>query len=250
MKTAAPALNRVKEFIHHVTAGVGAWLKAGEVLAEIVEVEGMGALHDIQLQCPGLSRTTLEIFLSIGRREIYPMLAWNPTAGAEHLARLPYADQERYYAEGIPVVEDEGVEIIAAAALTHRQCQQVFDGCLIRSERQQRNWIEREERERLARSKTRKALPLSPKQRPPSHGMTGFDADTAIVRKPAMSLDELAKATPLELLKASLDQAHLALVEARRHLASVKPKSRHDDFITAGLSIVGKMRFAVNNGDL
>lgn len=245
-------ISRTKEFIHYITAGVGAWMKAGEVLAEIVEEEGLGALHDIQLQCPGLSRSTLEIFLSIGRREIYPMLAWNPTPGAERLARLSYDQQERYYAEGVPVVEGDsnGVEIIAVAALTHRQCLQVFDGCLIRSERQQSNWLQKEERERMARQSARSSLP-KPKYRPPSHGdMTGFDADTAIVRKSAMSLDELAAATPLELLKSSLDQAHLSLVEARRYLEKVKKNSRADDFITAGLNSVGNLRFAVNNGEL
>lgn len=252
MLSLAQNTEKIDSFVQHVTAGVHSWMAAGELLVEMVAESGEDALLAIQVKCPGLNRDTLDLFLSIGRREIYPMLALDSSPGAEFLAALDYDSQEKYYEEGILVADKYGEDepdVTPVGSLTVWECRQVFDGGRIRTVEEQGVWLRQQEMERLKRKETR-PKPV-PKYRPPCSGdRTGFDADKEIVARSPMSLEELATATPLQLLVASLEQAHIALLDARRHLEKVKKGSAKDDLITVGLNAVGKLRYAASNSEL
>lgn len=247
----------IESFIAHVTVGVNMWAEAGQILVRLVDEKGGDILRQIEEKCPGLCRETLDLFLKIGRREIYPMLAIDHSCGVEYLAALPYDMQEKVYAEGVLVVDRYGEEepqITPIGRLTSLECEQVFNGVYVRTAEEQEVWLRKRERENekkraeaAAKQLHRKSLKFTPIVR---GDRSGFDADAAIITKSTMSLDELKQATPAQLLTAALEQAHIALLDARRHLDKVKKNSAKDAHITIALSHVGQLRYAASNGEL
>lgn len=246
----APAIQstaRIEQFIQRVNAGVSAWQEAGRLLVDLVEEEGQVILTEIQQRCPGLSFDTLELFLSIGRREIYPLLACDDSKGAEYLAGLPYDIQETLYRDGVTVVDEGGESVVPVGKLTSWECRQVFDENKVRTPREQRAWRAEEERNRILRARDR----ASRKTRHIDTGSSakGWEPDAYVIKSP-VSLDELKAATPLQLLKLALDQAHSAMMDARRHLEKMKTGAREDGLVTTTLNTIGQLRFAVNSGEI
>jgi hypothetical protein len=241
--------NKIDSFLEQVLSGVEAWTQAGALLVELVNECGEGVLSKVERKCPGLNLATLDLFLSIGRRELFPLLAWDESKGAEYLAGLPYDDQERLYKEGVILVERDNDKwnetLTPISQLTAWECKQVFDEHRLRNAREQRAWLLQRERERNHQIELRRKAPkkISSAFIP---NRSGYEPDTVAETK----FEALKDAQPVDLLKQALEQAHVCLLESRRHLHKIKPASKLDDFITAGLNVIGRIRNAVNEGSI
>ena len=246
---------RIAEFSSLINQGITSWTKAGELLVELENQMGEDALMAVTTRCPGLSYDALQLFLRIGRREIHPMLTLNTSVANEYIAALPYEQQEMILKEGAVLLEEDGERtIVPADTLTSRQCEQLFDNNTLRTIRQQRLWLDAQEKERVER---KLRLQAAVKSRAGVRNIIdtgsrkGYEPDDRLpVVKSVVSLDELKDATPQQLFKLTLDQAHVALMDARRHLSHIaKPGNPQDDLITIALNAVGKLRYAANNPD-
>lgn len=243
---------KIAEFSSLISQGVVAWTKAGELLVELENQMGEDALMAVTARCPGLSYDALQLFLRIGRREIHPMLAISNNVASEYIAALPYEQQELVLKEGVVLLEEDGERTVAPVdTLTSRQCERLFNNNTIRSIREQRLWLEMQERERIERKNKLQAAYRARGSNIDTGSRKGYEPDCRLpVVKSAVSLDELKDATPHQLFKMSLDQAHVALMDARRHLGHIaKPGNPQDDLITIALNAVGKLRYAANNPD-
>lgn len=247
--------SEIHRFTRLVADGVESWVAAGEILARLVSESGEEIYEIISASVPGLSRETLELFTAIGRREIYPLLAMEESEGANHLAGLPYEQQELFYREGVPLVDRDGdewsVEITPVNRLSRRECLQVFDANRIRTEKEQRAWITEQERRRQMDREKARAKPAAHKAHTICRGdMSGHEPDRPIVTRSPVSLDALAKATPIELFRLALDQAHAAMMDARRHLTTLRKNSPKDSLISSALNCIGQLRFAANQNEI
>lgn len=243
---------RIAEFSSLINQGITSWTKAGELLVELENQMGEDALMAVTSHCPGLSYDALQLFLRIGRREIHPMLTLNTSVANEYIAALPYEQQEMILKEGAVLLEEDGERtIVPADTLTSRQCEQLFDNNTLRTIRQQRLWLDAQEKERVERKLRLQATYRARGGNIQTGSRKGYEPDDRLpVVKSAVSLDELKDATPHQLFKMSLDQAHVALMDARRHLSHIaKPGNPQDDLITIALNAVGKLRYAANNPD-
>ena len=243
---------RIAEFSSLINQGITSWTKAGELLVELENQMGEDALMAVTSHCPGLSYDALQLFLRIGRREIHPMLTLNTSVANEYIAALPYEQQEMILKEGAVLLEEDGERtIVPADTLTSRQCEQLFDNNTLRTIRQQRLWLDAQEKKRVERKLRLQATYRARGGNIQTGSRKGYEPDDRLpVVKSAVSLDELKDATPHQLFKMSLDQAHVALMDARRHLSHIaKPGNPQDDLITIALNAVGKLRYAANNPD-
>ena len=96
---------------------------------------------------PSVNPALLQRMEMSGLGRLHPkLLSMFPTAGTRHLERLPFELQERFLEEGVPLVlvKDGRVEILKAKVenLMPVQVSQVFDRDHIRTEAEQRLWIE------------------------------------------------------------------------------------------------------------
>lgn len=244
--------DRIAEFSSLINQGITSWTKAGDLLVELEHQMGEDALMAVTARCPGLSYDALQLFLRIGRREIHPMLTLNTSVANEYIAALPYEQQEMILKEGAVLLEEDGERtIVPADTLTSRQCEQLFDNNTLRTIRQQRLWLDAQEKERVERKLRLQATYRARGGNIQTGSRKGYEPDNRLpVVKSTISLDELKDATPQQLFKLTLDQAHVALMDARRHLAHIaEPNSPLDDFISVALNAVGKLRYAANNPD-
>ena len=134
----------IKEFIELFSKGVEAWIRAGEILVQLVEDDPHVYDYIIQ-KCPTLNAGILGRFEQMGRKTLHPQLLLTASPGCDKLRKLPYSMQERYLTEPVPVVvhTDNGPDIllIEAKNMTKEQANQVFAPGRIRTEGEQRAWI-------------------------------------------------------------------------------------------------------------
>lgn len=91
---------------------------------------------------PWLSAYSIRQFGRIGT-SIHPKLFLSSSVGAQALKRMPYAIQEKYSVEPVPVLISKGEKLlIDIHNLTPDQTAQVFNGKEIRELPAQRAWIE------------------------------------------------------------------------------------------------------------
>ena len=135
---------KIEAFINLFREGVEAWIKAGEILVELVE-EDPKAYDDLIKACPTLNAGILSRFEQMGRKQLHPQLLLGSSAGFAKLKRLPYSLQERYLNEPIPVVidTDAGPDklLVKARDMTPDQANQVFSGSRLRTEGEQRAYL-------------------------------------------------------------------------------------------------------------
>lgn len=133
---------KVREFATLVSAGIDAWVKAGEVLVEMVD-GNPNAYSIILRECPHLSVDMLLAFEKIGRREIYPYLLLENCPGARMLAKLPFVLQNKYYKEPVEVLVGwmNGKPIVAKKEMrlmTKPEAERVFTANGVRSIEEQK----------------------------------------------------------------------------------------------------------------
>jgi hypothetical protein len=142
MKTLQQHNNDAQAFIEAVTRGIAAWVEAGQIAARAIE-ENPNFIDEVCDLCPDITPEAVKRFQAIGLRKLHPQLAISETPGARRLRKLPYSLQEKYVKEPLPLLTSGG-EILSVdfRNLTPDQLAQVFDGDRVRSEAEQRAFIE------------------------------------------------------------------------------------------------------------
>lgn len=134
----------ILQFIALFKQGVEAWIKAGEILVELVEDDPHAYDYIIQ-QCPQINAGILGRFEQMGRKTLHPQLLLTSSPGFSKLQRLPFSMQERYIEEPIPLVvhTDDGTDILLVQAknMTKEQASQCFGTGRIRTEGEQKAWL-------------------------------------------------------------------------------------------------------------
>lgn len=144
MSTKEVASNKLEELRRCIFAGIESWVKAGEIVVELFDTQAC-TVEDICKEIPGLSKDIVFKFEAIGRKSIFPKLLLSTSAGSRALSRMPIAEQEKYFADPIPVLVSINGEydilLVKCDDLTPAQCRQVF-GNTMRDKAGQRAWIE------------------------------------------------------------------------------------------------------------
>ena len=135
---------KITEFITLFKEGVNAWIKAGEILVDLVENDPHSYDYIIQ-SCPQLNAGILGRFEQMGRKTLHPQLLLTASPGFARLTRLPFSMQERYIEEPIPLIvhTDEGTDVLLVKAkdMTKEQASQVFAPGRLRTEGEQKAWL-------------------------------------------------------------------------------------------------------------
>lgn len=135
---------RIQTFIDLFKQGVEAWIKAGEILVELVEDDPHVYDYIIQ-ECPTLNAGILGRFEQMGRKILHPQLLLSASPGFNKLRRLPISMQERYITEPVPIIVHTGegtdVLLVKAKDMTKEQADQVFAPGRIRTEGEQKAWL-------------------------------------------------------------------------------------------------------------
>ena len=146
MNIEKPLREKIEQFKSVLFEAGDGLLKAGKIVCEIVDShpEGLDAICKL---CPEFSPEFIKRFEDIGRLKIHPQLMFTGGPGVERLRKLPYSLQEKHLIEPLPLVilkEKGGVEILQVDVrnLDAAQAGQIFTQTGIRSEAEQRAWIE------------------------------------------------------------------------------------------------------------
>lgn len=131
-------------FIDLFREGVAAWIKAGELLVEMVESDPHVYDYIIQ-KCPTLNAGILGRFEQMGRKILHPQLLLTASPGFAKLQKLPMSLQERYIEEPIPLIvhTDDGTDVLLVKAkdMTKEQAAQVFSNNRLRTEGEQKAYL-------------------------------------------------------------------------------------------------------------
>lgn len=132
---------KIEEFVGLYTKGVEAWMRAGEIIVELVEADPHVFDYIIQ-QCPFLNAGVLGQFEKMGRKILHPQLLLTNSPGCQKLSRMPFSIQERYLDEPIPLIvqTESGTDVLLVKAkdLTRDQAKQVFATNRLRTEGEQK----------------------------------------------------------------------------------------------------------------
>lgn len=136
--------SRIAELQQAIFTGVEAWKKAGHLLVEIIENDGL-SLADIAEQAD-LPIDVLSQLEKIGRNQLVPQLLLAEYPAARKLERLPMSEQERLMREPVEmmVMKDGKPDtlMVTVRHLTGPQVRQVFASNHVRGLSEQRQWIE------------------------------------------------------------------------------------------------------------
>ena len=136
--------SKANQFIDLFRQGVEAWIKAGEILVELVENEPHAYDYIIQ-KCPNLNAGILGRFEQMGRKILHPQLLLTASPGFAKLQKLPMSMQERYIEEPIPLIvhTNEGTDVLLVKAkdMTKEQASQVFANNRLRTEGEQKAYL-------------------------------------------------------------------------------------------------------------
>lgn len=134
-----------KQFIDLVIQGIACWVRAGEIAAKAVE-EDPKFIDRVCKSNPDITKETVNRFVLIGQRKLHPQLCLSETPGVKRLRRLPYPVQEKHVVTPVDlVIKDDGkvkVLNVDVRNLTPHQASQVFSADGIRTEAEQRAWLE------------------------------------------------------------------------------------------------------------
>lgn len=136
---------KIAQFVELISQGIESWVKAGRIVAEAVDDDP----DWIEKACdavPGLQYETVRQFERIGRGHIEPRLLLSNTPGSRRLLGLPIEQQQRFLKDPVPVLikTDAGWETLKTPIdnLTAFQASQVFGDRKVRTEAEQRAWLE------------------------------------------------------------------------------------------------------------
>ena len=137
--------NAVEQFFTLLQKGYEMWMQAGKVVADALESD-VDFAEKVNKAHPEVSVDVVYAFDRIGRKQLHPKLAISDSPGAKKLRRLPYAQQEKFINQPLPVLikQVNGWEVLKVSVfnLTAEQSSQVFDGDVVRTEAEQRAYLE------------------------------------------------------------------------------------------------------------
>jgi hypothetical protein len=145
MSTSLKKNDTIERFMELFQKGYEAWVEAGKLVSEQLETDPDFAekVHDAH---PEISCDIIYAFDRLGRKELYPKLLISDSPGAKRLRRLPYSSQEKYCKEPVPLLirNEKGWQTLNTSVfnLTPEQAAQIFDGESMRTEAEQRAWVE------------------------------------------------------------------------------------------------------------
>jgi len=135
---------KIQSFASLCQQGIDAWIKAGEILVELVEADPQVFDKIIEFE-PRMTAGILGKFEMMGRKVLHPQLLISDSPGFEKLSQMPFSVQERFLNEPIPlVVETESgtdVLMVSAKNMTANQARQLFGKGRIRTEGEQKAWL-------------------------------------------------------------------------------------------------------------
>jgi hypothetical protein len=137
--------NAIDKFRSCILEGIEKWVKAGEMLVDLLDNHQV-TYEQLEEKCEGITADILKRFEQIGRRQIYPKLLVNTSAGARKLSAMPYSQQVKYCNEPIPLLvrKGEGFDelLVKINDLSADQARQVFSKDGVRTLGAQRAYIQ------------------------------------------------------------------------------------------------------------
>lgn len=134
----------INSFIDLFKQGVDAWIKAGEILVQLVEADPHTYDYIIQ-QCPTINAGILGRFEQMGRKTLHPQLLLASSPGFSRLQKLPFSMQQRYVTEPVALIveTDNGPDVLLVKAkdMTKEQAAQAFAPGRLRTEGEQRAYL-------------------------------------------------------------------------------------------------------------
>lgn len=145
MTTTSLLKSEAEEFCDLIQRGIECWYKAGKIAAEELDKDPKFA-ERVASKNPMITEEMVIRFAQVGRKMMHPQLLVDGSPGMRALERLPYALQEKYIKEPVPLLvkTDGGWDTLSVDVrnLTIAQAKQVFNGHGVRSESAQRAWLE------------------------------------------------------------------------------------------------------------
>jgi hypothetical protein len=140
-----PQNNDIRNFAEHLRAGIENWTKAGEIAAKCCDADPQWPEKVVE-QFGDINVDVIYAFERIGRGVLNPKLLLNDSPGCRKLRRLPKHYQDRFLSEPVNLLikQDGNWETlkIDVRNLEPAQANQVFTNDGVRSEAQQRAWLE------------------------------------------------------------------------------------------------------------
>jgi hypothetical protein len=146
---------KINEFLRLFKEGGDIYVRAGELLVEMVEEDPY--IYDyIISQCPTLNAAVLGRLEQMGRKTLHPQLLFTNSPGFSKLLKLPYSMQERYVTEPVPMIvhTEAGTDVLLVKAkdMTKEQAAQVFAPGRVRTEGEQKAWLVQQRSEKAIRN--------------------------------------------------------------------------------------------------
>lgn len=159
--------DKIKQFATLVRQGVDAWIKAGEILVELVNDDPQ-VFDKIISDNPHLNAGVLGRFELMGRKALHPQLLLHDSPGYQKLAQMPFSVQERYLDTPIPLLVEtpSGTDTLQVSArnCTPSQARQLFASDRIRTEGEQKAWLVAQRAKKTRPAKSEAAPAWSVKQ--------------------------------------------------------------------------------------
>lgn len=144
MTTTLTKTATIDQFLSFFKEGYDAWVKAGEVLVELIDNDP-SAIDTILDRYPDINAGILRQFERLGRKQLHPLLLLESTPGESRLSRLPYSEQVRHIDKPVEIIveTDAGPDTMSVQTkhLTRLQADQVFAKDHVRSLAEQRAWL-------------------------------------------------------------------------------------------------------------
>jgi hypothetical protein len=144
MKATLTKSATVDQFLALFKEGYDAWVKAGEVLVELIDQNPM-VIDEILDRYPDINAGILRQFEKLGRKQLHPLLLLESTPGESRLARLPYSEQVRHLDAPVEIIveTDAGPDTMSVQVkhLTRLQAEQIFAKDHVRNLAEQRAWL-------------------------------------------------------------------------------------------------------------
>jgi hypothetical protein len=136
-------LELIKQAGELITTGIESWVEAGTIIASILDADpdSIGTI----IESIGLDEHIIQRFYSLGKREIHPLMLCSTAPGIKKLSLCPYNQQEKYINEPVNLVLRDGDALrVNVKELTIDQVRQVFANGHVRTDSEQRAWLESE----------------------------------------------------------------------------------------------------------
>jgi hypothetical protein len=140
-----PPEGTVLSFIRLIREGIQRLSEAGALAAQAIDVDPDWPDKVVEA-CPDFTHEFIRRIELVGRKKLHASLVISETPGARRLRRLPYTLQEKHVTHPVPVVICHGdkweILQVDIRNLTPDQAAQVFAEDRVRSEAEQRAFIE------------------------------------------------------------------------------------------------------------